>query len=119
MLTSSSAARIFATDSWPLPGTYNILDMKLLQVQDVSSASSIVQLQGSCVQFQKAVTLQCLQSKLPGAQALRQHVLKLLDLGLQASAVLSSPQVRLCTMLACGVWLSLGMMTWGEMQVMV
>ena len=60
----------------------------------MGGAGSLAQLRGSLVQFQKALTLQCLQSRLPGAQALRQHVLRLLDLGLQAAAVLSSPQVR-------------------------
>ena len=61
--------------------------------QEADQAASMSQLRGSFLQFQRAISLQCLQSKLPGAQALRQHVVRLLDLGLQASQFLTMPQV--------------------------
>ena len=58
-------------------------------------------MRGACPRFLRATALQCLQSGLPGAPALQQHVLRLLSTGIHISRCLADPEVRICRLHQC------------------
>ena len=79
-------------------------DGRLSSLQGVASARSVAQVKAGCAQFLRATTLQCLRSGLPGAQALQQHVLRLLDTGLAIARCLADPPVSCWGPLASLRW---------------
>ena len=62
-------------------------------VQAVASAQTVGEVGASCTQFLRAITLQCMHSGLPGAQALQQHLTRLLDTGVTIARTLADPPV--------------------------